>query len=109
MLNRLRLYRNDISDLTPLSGLTSLRELSLAANDIMDLSPLTGLTALHNLYLSDTNVSELPPLVENAGLAAGDTIEVLQSPLSDRSLDEDIPALQERGVKVFFDRPAGTY
>lgn len=37
---------NEISDLTPLADLTSLRELQLDANRVVNLSPIAGLTAL---------------------------------------------------------------
>jgi internalin A len=56
-------YRN-ISDLTPLAGLTNLTELHLATNNISDLTPLAGLTNLTYLNLSDNNISDLTPLSE---------------------------------------------
>ena len=42
---------NAISDVSPLSGLTQLRELYLDTNNISDVSPLSGLTQLRELYL----------------------------------------------------------
>ena len=51
---------NDISDLTPLAGLTNLTELGLGFNAVADLAPLTGLTNLITLELRHNVISELP-------------------------------------------------
>jgi cysteine-rich repeat protein len=54
---------NNISDLTPISGLTLLQDVSLTNNNISDLSPLAG--ALPNLtliYLENNNISDISPL-----------------------------------------------
>ena len=47
----LLLSRNQITDVSPLSGLTKLETLSLTKNEISDLSPLAGLTNLKELHL----------------------------------------------------------
>ena len=63
--------RNQITDLTPLSGLTSLTDLDLRLNCISDLFPLLGLNALVDLFLeynplSDTTIAEhIPQLSDN--------------------------------------------
>lgn len=49
-----------ISDISPLSNLTSLSYLVL--NKIVDINPVTNLTALANLGLSHNKVSDLLPL-----------------------------------------------
>ena len=51
-----------ISDLSPLSGLTNLEYLLLGRNRISDLSPLTGLTNLKYLHLENNQISDLSPL-----------------------------------------------
>jgi len=60
----------DISDLSPLTGLTSLEDIDLKQNPIHDVSPLASLPSLRNLCLYDTEVSDLSalsacPLLEN--------------------------------------------
>ena len=51
-----------ISDLSPLSGLTNLKYLHLENNQITDLSPLKGLTNLKELRLIDNKISDITPL-----------------------------------------------
>ena len=53
---------NSVSDLSPLSGLTKLRNLWLPHNAISDLSPVTGLTNLTSLFLWDNLISDLSPV-----------------------------------------------
>ena len=102
-LTFLFLLDNSISDLTPLAGLTNLRFLGLQYNSVSDLSPVVGLTNLTFLGLQNNSVSALSPLVGNTGLGAKDTVNVMGNPLSYPSLHTHIPALQARGVEVFFD------
>ena len=45
-----RLNNNNISDLTPLAGLTNLTTLHLGENNISDLTPLAGLTNLTFIF-----------------------------------------------------------
>jgi Leucine-rich repeat (LRR) protein len=59
---KLYLHGNEISDLTPLSGLTDLTTLSLHDNQITDLSPLAQLTNLTELQLYGNQVKDLAPL-----------------------------------------------
>jgi hypothetical protein len=58
----LSLYWNQISDLTPLAGLTTLYSLDLHNNQVTDLTPLTGLTNLQDLRLSGNQISDLSQL-----------------------------------------------
>ena len=53
---------NDISNLSPLSGLTNLTWLILNRNSVSDISALSGLTNLTWLHLWDNSVSDLSPL-----------------------------------------------
>jgi len=99
-LNKLFLGYNQISDITPVSSLTSLTYLGLGTNQIRDISPLSGLTGLENLNLSDNQISDISALVENAGLSNGDTLDLYGTPLSNTSLNEYIPQLEQRGVNV---------
>ncbi|MEW6497808.1 MAG: leucine-rich repeat domain-containing protein, partial [Cyanobacteriota bacterium] len=58
----LNLSDNEITDLSPLSGLTNLTQLYLTGNEITDLSPLSGLTNLTQLYLNYNQINDLSPL-----------------------------------------------
>ena len=69
-----------ISDLTPLAGLTTLRELFLAQNNISDLTPLAGLTNLLYLNLSNNQISDLTPL---AGLTNLRFLHLRKNQISD--------------------------
>ena len=51
-----------ISDLSPLTGLTKLKNLNICGKLISDLSPLTGLINIEDLVLFNTDVSDLSPL-----------------------------------------------
>ena len=59
---------NNVSDLSPLSRLTDLTSLYLSGNTISDLSPLSGLTNLTTLWLNRNNVSDVSPLADLANL-----------------------------------------
>jgi len=63
-VTELNLSRNQISDLTPLSELTELRQLNLLLNPISDIAPLSELQQLNlsqNAF-SDTAISDITPL-----------------------------------------------
>ena len=53
---------NGISDISPLAGLTQLRQLHLRGYSISDISPLAELTRLTHLYLAGNNISDVSPL-----------------------------------------------
>ena len=55
-------FNNDLSDLSPLAGLSNLRSLSVGFSPISDLSPLAELTNLVSLSLPRTDISDLSPL-----------------------------------------------
>ena len=53
---------NDISNLSPLSGLTRLEELDLVDNSIADISPLSRLNSLIVLWLDSNSIADISPL-----------------------------------------------
>ncbi len=61
-LKRLNLESTQVSDLSPLQNLTSLMRLDLERTQVSDLSPLRGLTHLERLDLGGAQVSDLSPL-----------------------------------------------
>ena len=52
----------DVSDISPLSGLTNLEALVLSNTNVVNLSPLSGLTRLKALELGITKISDISPL-----------------------------------------------
>ncbi|MBD1838778.1 leucine-rich repeat domain-containing protein [Coleofasciculus sp. FACHB-501] len=58
----LNLSCNQITELSPLSGLINLTQLSLTGNKITELSPLLGLTNLTRLNLTGTQINDLSSL-----------------------------------------------
>jgi len=50
--------------------------------------------------LDGNSIVDISPLVANSGLSDGDEVDLKWNPLSDKSLNEYIPQLEERGVHV---------
>ena len=75
-----------VSDLTPLSNLTSLQRLNVARNQISDIRPLAGLIYLRALVLHDNEIRDIPPLANLTNLIdlnlGGNHIDNLE-PLTD--------------------------
>ena len=101
-LGGLYLDSNEIVDVSPLASLTSLRLMQLTDNQIVDVSPLASLTRLEHLELGGNAIVDVSPLVANAGLGEGDSVILKGNPLSDEAINEQIPALRARGVKVTY-------
>jgi Leucine-rich repeat (LRR) protein len=99
-LEILGLSGNQISNVGPLSGLSGLKACWLDVNQISDVGPLSGLTGIELLSLIVNLISDIGPLVANTGLGTGDTLNLASNPLSQKSINEHIPALQARGVTV---------
>ncbi|MDH4156584.1 MAG: leucine-rich repeat domain-containing protein [candidate division Zixibacteria bacterium] len=104
-LRTLYLDENLITDIGPLADLAVLRLLSLKNNQIVDISALAGLTNIRYLYLDDNSISDIAPLVDNGGLGSGDQVFLHNNPLDPVSINEHIPALESRGVSVFWQGP----
>ena len=68
-LHRINLWGNEISDISPLTGLINLRSLTFVDNLISDISGLKGLINLTHLNLWDNPVSDLSPLTGLTGLS----------------------------------------
>ena len=98
-LQHLNLGDNRIVDLTPLNQLKNLQDLHLGDNQIVDLTPLNQLKNLNSLYLYDNQITDLTPLNQLNSL---EWLYLGDNPLSDQALTEHIPALQARGVEVYY-------
>ena len=99
-LTNLNLSGNNISAIS-LSGLTSLKELILNQNHISDISALSGLTSLTYLDLRFNRISDISalPLQDLTSLTS---LEIHYNLLNYPSLATHIPALQSRGVNVYY-------
>ena len=98
-LERLWLTSNQITDVSPLASLTNLGTLVLGQNQVADISPLASLINLTELYMDYNQIDDLTPL---AGLTNLEILWLQGNPLSDQALNEQIPALQARGVRVSY-------
>ncbi len=95
-------------DPTFLAGFPNLTELTISnagyANyNLSNISPVAGLSGLKKITLSHCLISDISPLVENTGLGQDSIVDVRGNPLSYVSLHTHIPELQSRGVTVHFD------
>jgi hypothetical protein len=61
-LVELQIGLNQITDLTPLVGLTKLEHVAIGGNQITDLTPLAGWTEMHTLGLDRNQITDLKPL-----------------------------------------------
>ena len=98
-LRELWLSHNRIVDLTPLNQLKNLQILELYGNQIDDLTPLNQLKNLQELSLGGNRIVDLTPLNQLKNLQG---LWLEYNPLSDQALTEHIPALQARGVTVYY-------
>jgi len=101
-LEYLVLSSNQIIDINALQGLSNLNTLLLNHNQITDISPLQGLVNLSSLHLIDNQIIDIGPLVANGGLDDGDFLILWNNPLNADACSEDIPALEARGVDVWY-------
>ena len=69
-LSELYLDSNNISNISPLSGMANLRLVDLSGNQISDLRPLSGLTKLTLLCIQCNQVSDLSPLSRMTNLTS---------------------------------------
>ena len=81
-MSGLDLGGNQIRDITPLAGLTQLRDLGLWENHIPDISPLAELSNLIRLNLKNNVISDVSPL---AGLINLESLELEDNLISDIS------------------------
>ena len=101
-LKELWLHDNQIIDITPLANLKNLKELWLHNNQIAEVGPLAGLYDLERLSLKNNQIEDISALVANTSLGEGDEVHLTGNPLSDKARNEQIPALQARGVDVTY-------
>ena len=81
-LKELNLNRASITDLSGLEGLTSLTWLDLTLTNITDISALAGLTNLTELYLGGNAITDVSPLSDLTNLT---TLYLWNNPVEDTS------------------------
>ncbi len=86
------------SNLDSISNMTNLKALWLRkGGEISDLSPLKNCPKLETLELDAQKISDLTPLLEMKNLVI---VNIRGNPLDEKSINEVIPILRERGVDV---------
>ena len=94
----LDLSRRAVSEVS-LSDIPNLTRLNLSENTISDVSGLSELPNLTILHLQNNNISDISPLAELPNLTE---LWLYDNPLSHTSRSVHIPAMQRRGVQVYF-------
>jgi len=82
------------------SNLENLDYLDVADNHTKNISELQYLKNIHLIGLSHNEIEDIFPLVNNTSLSSGVYIFLTHNPLNEISINEYIPALQERRRQV---------
>ncbi|NER93887.1 MAG: NACHT domain-containing protein [Symploca sp. SIO1B1] len=90
-LETLILERTQVTDISPLSGLTQLKALDLSQTQVTDISPLKDLTQLKLLDLSQTQVTDISPLKDLTQLKL---LNLSQTQVTDISPLKDLTQLK---------------
>ena len=98
VLNELSVSNNQVGDLAGLEGHEYLHVLSIDGNQVSSLTPLAEITTLDLLSLTGNQVTDLGPLVENEGIGNGNFVSVDDNPIDEDAQAENIAALCDRGV-----------
>ncbi len=91
-LSGLNLRSSQISDISQLANLTNLWQLSLYSNQISDITAISGLTRLTELSLSSNQISNINPL---SGLTNLQRLRIFHNQISDLSPLSGLTTLQE--------------
>ncbi len=98
----LYLSYNEIENIAPLKNLNGLVRIYLDLNQVKDISPLKNLPNIGKLRLRYNKIEDILPLVENENLKNGVVINITGNPLNEKSINEYIPILLNRGCYVFW-------
>jgi len=84
--------------------MTNLFGLYLADNEISDISPLAGMTIRLHLFLADNRIADLTALIELTDSGSPFFwVSVNGNPLSITAYNDQIPALEARGADIDYD------
>jgi internalin A len=81
-LEGLRISMNPVADISPLAGMVQMDRLDLGRTQIRDLTPLKGMTKMTELMLDDTPVEDVSPL---AGLTKLERLSIKRTRVTDVS------------------------
>jgi len=90
-LKSLDLSSNQIDEISALSGLTALETLVLYNNQIVDISALSGLSSLTSLDMEHNKITDITPL---AGLTNLKSLELSSNPIADTSALSTLTGLE---------------
>ena len=99
-LRQIEISENEISDISSLVNNRELFTLRVTDNNIKDIAVLEHLEKLTDIRLSRNKIEDIEPLVKNKGIGEGVIIELVGNPLNERSLNEYIPQLVEKGAII---------
>ncbi len=99
-ISSMKLAGRDIADLTGLEYCTGVKMLDLSLNRIVDISALAAMPEVRQVYLQHNQIVDLSPLVDNPGVGVGDALDIRFNPLDSQTLDDHIPDLLEREVRM---------
>jgi hypothetical protein len=83
---------DQVSDVSSLSALSDLEELTLRARSVTDITPIGGLTKLERLNLMSTNVTDINAL---RSLPSLNSVDLFQTRVSDLSPLRELPNLTD--------------
>lgn len=102
-LANLDIHASGLEDISALANMPGLLTLSLMENRIEDLTPISGLLALKSLNLYDNLVVDLGALLDNAGIGAGDYVNLVANPIDCITAADKLAELRARGVELVTD------
>jgi serine/threonine protein kinase len=91
-LELIRLCDNYIGNLLPLKDMLSLRELDICQNPVKDLTPISRLLSLKRLDISHTQITDLSPV---KGLTKLEALSLNYCDIDDISVLKNLPNLRE--------------
>ncbi len=99
-LEWINLSHNNINEIQAFSCLPDIEYLYLDNNEIESLCGLENLKNISRLRLYSNKIRDIKPLFDNVYFKSGFSIDLSDNPLSEKTLTEYIPKLEERGVKI---------
>jgi len=89
----------EIKSLKGIEHCITIENLCLASNQISDISPLAGLTSLEKLQLGINKISDISPLININTL---EVVDLWDNPLNEEAKNIIIPKLKEKEIEVIY-------
>lgn len=100
-LTNLDIQSSGITSIAALASMKKLETLNMYLNDVVDISALSALPALTSLWMQQNDITNITPLVDNAGIGAGDVVQLVNNPLSCATESAKVATLVGRGATVY--------